>query len=46
MGSHSTMAPADEPASTAPSFHAVTMASQSGESFSTERRCMGEPPER
>ena len=46
IGSQSTMAPADDPASTAPSFQAASRASQTGESFSTDRRCMGEPPDR
>ena len=42
-GSHSTMAPAPEPARTAPSCQAATSASHSGLCISTERRCMGEP---
>ncbi len=46
MGSQSTMAPADEAASTAPPVHASTSASQTDESLSTDRRCMGDPPER
>jgi hypothetical protein len=46
MGSHSTMAPADDPATTAPSCHAASSASHTGDSLSTERRWSGEPPDR
>ncbi len=40
------MAGAEEPATTAPERQAVSRASQTAESFSTDRRCMGEPPDR
>ena len=46
IGSDSTIAPADEPARTPPSARAACMASHSGVSFSTERRCIGDPPTR
>ena len=46
MGSQRAMAPADDPASTAPASHAWHRACQAAESFSTDRRCSGEPPER
>ena len=46
MGSVSTIAPADEPATTAPWRHASSSASHTGDDFSTERRCMGDPPPR
>jgi len=39
-----TDAPSAEAATTAPARHAPTMASSSGVSLSTDRRCMGEPP--
>ena len=46
MGSHSTSAPALVPTRTAPSAHASRMASSTGVSFSTDRRCMAEVPAR
>ena len=46
IGSDNTIAPAEAPATTAPSCHAATIASHTGVSFSTERTCIGEPPAR
>jgi hypothetical protein len=46
MGSHSTLAPADDPATVAPSCQAALRASHRGVRISTERRCMGDPPAR
>ena len=46
IGSVSTMAPADDPATTPPLPTASTSAAHIGVSFSTDRRCIGEPPAR
>jgi len=46
MGSVSTMAAADDAATTAPDRQAATRASQTAEPFRVLRRCMGDPPAR
>ncbi len=43
IGSPRTMAPAPDPATTAPSCHASSSACHTVDCFSTERRCSGEP---
>jgi hypothetical protein len=44
MGSVSTIAPAAEPATTAPSAQASRSASKVAEPLSTDLRCSGDPP--
>ena len=46
IGSQSTMPPEPEPATTVPPCQAATSASHTGESLSTERRCIGLPLDR
>jgi hypothetical protein len=45
IGSHTSVAPAPDAASTPPAWNSARIASQSAEPLSTERRCSGDPSE-